>query len=84
MPPEDETTCGHEHTIGVVAYRCERTPHPVDGHGPDFRHAAKIDAEQAKGTDEGDGRGTADLVTWGEDALGDGQDWAIDWGARLA
>lgn len=72
-----ETTCGHEYAIGNVAYRCERAPHPAD----DMRHAAQIDEEHAKGTDEGDGHGSATLVTWGEDEAGDGQDWAIAWGA---
>lgn len=80
MPPEDEAVCGHEHVIGNVAYRCERAPHPVDGYGAAFRHVAVIDAEQAKGTDEGDGEGPATLATWGEDSAGDGQDWEVAWG----
>jgi hypothetical protein len=53
----DELTCGHEYVLSGVAYGCERGPHPVDGYGPAFRHAAEIDAEFAEGTDEGDGRG---------------------------
>ena len=80
MQPENET-CGHEHVIGNVAYRCERAPHPIGGYGATFRHAAAIDEEHARGTDEGDGGGPADLVTWGEDEQGDGQDREIAWGA---
>ena len=75
-----EAICGHEYELSNVAYRCERAPHPVDGYSPPFRHAALIDAELAKGTDEEDGYGTADLLTWGEDDNGDGQDWEIAWG----
>ncbi len=78
--PADEKECGHEHVIGGIAYGCERAPHPVDGYGPAFRHAAEIDEELAEGTDEDDGHGPATLVTWGEDGRGDGQDWEIDWG----
>lgn len=70
------SACGHEYVIGNVAYRCERAPHPAD----EFRHAAQIDEEHARGTDEGDGHGPATVVTWGEDEAGDGQDWAIAWG----
>jgi hypothetical protein len=75
-----EQECGHEYVLGGVAYGCESAPHPIDGYGPPFRHAAEIDAEFAEGTDEGDGYGPATLVTWGEDGKGDGQDWDIDWG----
>jgi hypothetical protein len=78
--PVDEQECGHEYVLGGVAYGCERAPHPIDGYGPAFRHAAGIDEELAEGTDEGDGHGPATLVTWGEDGRGDGQDWEIDWG----
>lgn len=78
--PTDEPTCSHEYVLGGVAYACERTPHPADGYGPAFRHAAEIDAELADGTDEGDGYDPATLVTWGEDGRGDGQDWEIGWG----
>jgi hypothetical protein len=76
-------TCGHEHEFG---YRCERTPHPVNDPqgsnipGAPYRHAAAISAEHAKGTDEDDGHGEADLITWGEDDNGDGQDWDVAWG----
>jgi hypothetical protein len=76
-----EPACGHEYELGGVAYACERGPHAVDGYGPAFRHAARIDAGHAKGTDDGDGNGPADLVTWGEDEGGDGQDWEVAWGA---
>jgi hypothetical protein len=62
-------TCGHEYELGAVSYACERPPHPVDGYGPAFRHAAEIDVEPAKGS----------LVTWGEDGNGGGQDWGISW-----
>lgn len=73
--------CGHECEQGGVGYRCERPAgHPIDGYGPKFRHAAGIDADLAEGTDEGDGFGTADLVTWGEDEIGGEQDVAVDWG----
>ena len=72
--------CGHEYVLGDVAYRCERPPHPADGYGPGFRHAAGIDAGLAEWTDEGGGDGPATLVTWGEDSQGDGQGWEIAWG----
>ena len=78
------SACGHEYVIGNVAYACERQPHPTDGYDAEHRHAAPIDAEMAKGTDEHDGFGPADLVTWGEDGNGDGQDWAIAWGPAEA
>jgi hypothetical protein len=71
--------CGHEYVLGGVAYGCERPPHPIDGYGPVFRHAAEIDEELAEDTDEDDGHGPATLVTWGEDSRGEGQDWEIDW-----
>lgn len=73
--------CGHEFELGGSIYACERAPHPVNGYLPLYRHAAAIDAELAAGTDEGDGNGAADLVTWGEDAAGDGQDWEVAWGS---
>lgn len=72
--------CGHEHGYGGVAYRCERAPHPVDGYGPEFRHAARIDAGHAREVGDIDGMGTPDLLTWGEDGNGDAQDTEVDWG----
>jgi len=79
--PAGPRACGHEFELGDSIYTCERSPHPVDGYLPIYRHAADIDAELAAGTDEGDGNGTADLVTWGEDGNGDGQDWEVAWGS---
>lgn len=70
--------CSHEFELGGVAYACERLPHPVNGYGPEFRHAAAIDEGHAEHTDSGDGE--ASLMTWGEDGNGDGQDWEIAWG----
>jgi hypothetical protein len=77
--------CGHEFSYGGVAYSCERMPHETDGYGSLFRHAAPIDAGHAEGTDEGDGHGEADLLTWGEDGPwpdgpGEGQDSSVAWG----
>jgi hypothetical protein len=72
--------CGHELILGDVAYACERTPHQIDGYGYRFRHAARIDEQHARDTDEGDGFGRASLITWGEDAYGDAQDWEAAWG----
>lgn len=80
-PADVARTCGHEYELGDCTYTCERAPHPIGGHLPPYRHAAGIDAELAAGTDEGDGNGRADLVTWGEDSNGDGQDWEVAWGA---
>lgn len=82
---DEARVCGHEFVLGDVGYRCERMPHEIDGYGSLFRHAAGVDAELAEGTDEGDGRGDADLVTWGEDGPwpdgpGEGQDWELAWG----
>ena len=73
-------TCGHEASQGGVRYACERPPHPADGYGPEFRHAAGIDAGYAARTDPGDDRGQADLVTWGEDETGGHQEWELAWG----
>ena len=77
-------TCGHEFSLSGVRYQCERPPHPVDD-GSNIpkapcRHAAAIDAELAEGTGEDDGQGEADLITWGEDETGEGQDWDLAWG----
>lgn len=72
--------CGHEHDYGGVAYRCERAPHPVDGYGPEFRHATRIDAGYAEEVGDVDGNGTPDLLTWGEDDIGGAQDTEIAWG----
>jgi len=80
MSEEKTGLCGHEYAHGGVAYKCERKPHPVDGYGPKFRHAAGLGTELAEGTDWGDGDGPATLLTWGEDGNGDGQDWDTDWG----
>lgn len=74
--------CGHEYVLGGIAYSCElEAGHPVDGYGPAFRHAARIDEQHAKGTGDEASDGPATLVTWGEDSQGEGQDWAIAWGA---
>ena len=78
--PGQAAPCGHEFELGDVRYACARPAHPVGGSGPAFRHACDIGAELARGTDEGDGHGKADLLTWGEDGNGDGQDWEIAWG----
>ena len=80
-PAVTPSVCGHEFELGGSIYTCERAPHPVDGYLRLYRHAAGIDAELAVGTDEGDGNGPADLVTWGEDGAGDGQDWEVAWGS---
>jgi hypothetical protein len=83
FPP---SACGHVCVIGDVSYACEREPHLTGGystgadHGPQFFHAAAIDAAMAKGTDEEDGFGEATLVTWGEDSAGDAQGWSLAWG----
>jgi hypothetical protein len=79
MPGQAE--CGHEHSYGGVAYRCQRAPHPVDGHGLEFRHAARIDAELAERTGDVDGDGTPDLLTWEGDEPGDGENTEVAWGA---
>ncbi len=71
--------CGSEGHYGGVVYFCERAPHSVDDHSLASRHAAQIDAELARFTDEGDGHGTADLVTWEDDGE-DGDNWEIEWG----
>jgi hypothetical protein len=73
--------CGHEGSQGGTGYTCERAPHPVDGYGAPFRHAARIDAGHAERTDPGDERGQADLITWGEDDIGGDQAWELAWGA---
>jgi hypothetical protein len=77
-------TCGHEFSLSGVGYRCERTPHPIDDGSnipkAPYRHAAAIDAEIAEGTEEHEGQGEADLITWGEDETGEGQDWDLAWG----
>lgn len=78
---DEPGTCGHEFGLGGITYYCERHPHEVDGYGPRFRHAAAIDEGHAERTDEQDGFGRADLMTWGEDGNGDGQDWEVAWGA---
>jgi hypothetical protein len=74
------SACGHGCEIGNTAYTCERAPHAIDGYDAEHRHAATIGEELAKGTDENDGFGPADVVTWGEDGNGDGQNWEVAWG----
>lgn len=80
--------CGHEHSYGGVAYRCERRPHPVDGHEDRHRHAARIDAGYARELGDIDGNGTPDLLTWegGEPGAddGDGENEEVAWGTVAA
>jgi len=77
----DERKCGHEFSYANVAYACQRAPHEIDGYESRHRHAAGIDAELAARLDDPDGdRGEPDLLTWGEDEIGDGQEPAADWG----
>lgn len=80
--PPAPALCGHEFSYGGVAYKCERAPHPIDGNGPPCRHASPIDAELARrlGEDDDEDRGEADLLTWGEDDTGDGQEVEAAWG----
>jgi hypothetical protein len=73
--------CGHEHEYGGIAYRCERPPHPVDGHEERHRHAARIDAGYAREIGDVDGQGTPDLLTWEGDEPGDGDNTEVAWGS---
>jgi hypothetical protein len=76
--------CGHEHEYGGIAYRCERAPHPVDGHEERHRHAARIDAGYAEEIGDVDGDGTPDLLTWEGDEPGDGDNTEVAWGTVAA
>ena len=76
-----EQKCGHEFSYANVTYTCQRAAHEIDGRKPRHRHAAGIDAGLAARLDDPDGdRGEPDLLTWGEDEIGDGQEPEVDWG----
>jgi hypothetical protein len=76
-----ERKCGHEFSYANVTYACQRAPHEIDGRKPRHRHAAGIDAGLAARLDgSGDDRGEPDLLTWGEDEIGDGQEPEVAWG----